>query len=124
MSIYNLSFGTIKVLHKNLAEVIVDEGVVMDEVIVAKFHDFLLKTLNAPFGVLINKKKSYSYTFEAQKKIVRLNEIKSTAVVANNSGAVMATETIININANNHGNIKLFQERDNALVWLKKELAQ
>ncbi len=122
MNSYKLSFGTIKILQNNLAEVIVNEGVLMDEVMIDEFHKFLLKTLKTPFGLLINKIYSYSYTFDAQKTIAHLDEIKSMAVVANTSGAVMSTETLINVNGNINRNIKLFQEREVALSWLKKEL--
>ncbi|MFD2725516.1 hypothetical protein [Hyunsoonleella rubra] len=63
MKEYKLSFGTIIVLKDNLAEVIINEGVVMNEVMVDIYHDFLLSYLKAPFSLLINKKNSYSYTF-------------------------------------------------------------
>ncbi|PWH81850.1 hypothetical protein DIS18_13835 [Algibacter marinivivus] len=118
-----MSFGTINILQNNLAEVIVDEGVVMDEISVDEYHDFLLNNLEAPMGLLINKKNSYSYTFEAQKSIVHLDAIKSMAVVTQTSGAVMSTKTLINVNGNIYRNIKLFQERENALSWLYKELS-
>ena len=45
------------------------------------------------------------------------------AVVAQTSGAVMSTETLLNINGNINRNIKLFQEKEAALVWLQKELS-
>ena len=122
MKICNLSFGKIIILNKNLAEVIVDEGVVLNEVMVNEYHDSLLNTLEAPFFLIINKKHSYSYTFLAQKKIANLKEIKAMAVVAVTSGGVMSTETLVNVNGNNKWNIKLFQEREQALTWLEKEM--
>lgn len=121
MGSYKLSFGTIIILQSNLAEVIVDEGVVMDEISVDEYHDFLLNNLEVPMYLLINKKNSYTYTFEAQKSIVHLDEIKSMAVITKTSGAVMSTETLINVNGNIYRNIKLFQERESALIWLKKQ---
>lgn len=123
MKICNLSFGKIVVLNKNLAEVIVDEGILFDEVMVDEYHDFLLTNLSVPFSLLINKKHSYSYTFGAQKKIVHLDEIKSMAVVVHTSGGVMSTETLINVNGNVFRNIKLFQERDQALAWLEEDIS-
>lgn len=123
MSNYKLSFGTINVLQKNLAEVIVNEGILMDEVMIDEYHDFLLNTLEAPFGLLINKIHSFSYTFGAQKSIAHLDEMNSMAVVAKTSGAVMSTETLINVNGNINRNIKLFQGKEEALAWLQKELS-
>ncbi len=121
MKTYRLSFGIINIINNELAEVVVDEGIKMDKVKVEEYHAFLFDNLEAPFSLLINKKHSYTYTFEAQKTIAHLEEIKSIAVVANTSGRVMSTETLININGNVHLNIKLFQERADAIVWLNKE---
>jgi hypothetical protein len=123
MSSHKLSFGTINILKNNLAEVIVDEGIVMDEVMIDEYHDFLLNTLDVPFALLVNKKNSYTYTFTAQKNIVHLNEIKAIAVITKTSGAVMSTETLINVNGNINSNIKLFQERQSGLTWLNDQLS-
>ena len=123
MKVFDLSFGKITILRKNLAEVIVDEGVVLDEVMVDEYHDFLLNSLEAPFLLVINKKHSYSYTFGAQKKIGHFDGIKAMAVIALTSGGVMSTETLVNINGNSKWNLKLFQEREQALVWLEEEMS-
>lgn len=118
MKSYELPFATIIVLRNDLAEVIINEGVVMDELMVDMYHDFLLTHLKAPFALLVNKKHSYSYTFEAQKTIASLKEISHIAVVVATHGALMSTETLININGSNKWNIRLFQERDLALNWV------
>ena len=118
MKICDLSFGKIVIIHKNLAEVIVNEGIVMDEVMVDEYHDFLLNSLEAPFSLIINKKNSYSYTFAAQKVIAHLKEIKAMAVVSNTTGGVMSTETLMNVNGNYKWNIKLFNKREEAESWL------
>lgn len=121
MKNYRLSFAEIIIFQNNLAEVIVDDGIEINQVMVDEYHDFLLSNLVAPFSLLINKKHSYSYTFNAQKTIAHLDEILAMAVVSNTSGALMSTETLININGNVFKNIKLFEERDEALYWLKEQ---
>jgi len=123
MNSYKLSFGTINVLQNNLVELIVNEGVIIDKVMIKEFHDFLLNKFKGAFGLLVNIIHSYSYTFGAQKTIAKLDEIKSMALVAQTSGAVMSTETLINVNGNMSRNIKLFQEKEAALTWLQKELS-
>ncbi|GAA4236553.1 hypothetical protein GCM10022291_21150 [Postechiella marina] len=117
-----LSFGEIVLISDSLAEIIVDEGIVMDEVKIDEYHDFLLTHLKPPFGLLVNKKYSYTYTFEAQKSIIGLKELIAIAVVAKTSGSVMSTETVININDNDNIDIEIFQDRENALVWLQKRI--
>lgn len=119
MQEYKLSFGTIVVLKDDLAEVIIDEGVVMNEIMVDLYHDFLLSYLKAPFSLIINKKNSYTYTFEAQKIIANLKEIHAMAVIVGTDAAVMSTKTLIQINESNNWNIKLFRTRPEALEWIE-----
>lgn len=119
MKEYKLSFGTIIILEDDLAEVIIDEGVVMNEVMVDLYHDFLLSYLKAPFSLIINKKNSYSYTFEAQKVIANLKEIHAMAVIVGTNGAIMSTKTLIQINDSSDWNIKLFRTRPEALEWIE-----
>lgn len=121
MKNYRLSFATIVIFKKNLAEVIVDDGIEINEIMVDEYHDFLLTNLDAPFSLLINKKNSYSYTFNALKVIAHLDEIQAMAVVSNTSGALMSTQTLINVNGNVFKNIKLFDEREEALYWLEEQ---
>ena len=116
---HNLSFATIIKLDKNLAEVIVNEGVVIDEYMTAEYHDFLQANLTSPSYLLINKKYSYSYTFEAQKMIANLPEIKAMAVVVQTFGSIISTEALFNVNENKHSNVRIFEERKSALKWLK-----
>jgi hypothetical protein len=118
MKSFRLSFATITILDKNLAEIIIDEGVIVDEVMVDEYHDFLLTNLTAPFSIIINKKNGYSYTFEAQKVIWNLKEIHLIAAIVTTSGAVMATETLIKLNEHNNWNIEMFKNRESALEWI------
>lgn len=118
MESYQLRFGKIILLKPNLAEVIIDEGVLMDEGMVQEYHKFLLFHLKAPFSLLVNKINSYAYTFEAQKLIANLKEISSMAVVTHKITTEMATKVLIDLNKSNHWNIKLFKTRSEALNWL------
>lgn len=121
MKNYKLSFGRILVLKKSLAEVIVNDGVVMNEFMIEEYHNFLREKLQAPFSLLINKKYSYTYTFKAQKNIADLKEIKAMAVVYGTNGGLMSTETLINLNKSKNWNIKLFRTRIDALTWLNMQ---
>src|SRR5690606_20306880 len=118
MKSFRLSFATISILDKNLAEIIIDEGVIVDEVMVDVYHDFLLTNLTAPFSIIINKKNGYSYTFEAQKANWNLKEIHLIAAIVTTSGAVMATETLIKLNEHNNWNIEMFKNSESALEWI------
>ncbi|WP_204346279.1 hypothetical protein [Psychroserpens algicola] len=118
MKVFILPFGKIKILNPHIAEVIINEGVVMNSEDVDAYHDFLLSNLEAPFSLLVNKENSYTYTFDAQIKIAGLEEIQCMAVVLYNYNAEMATKILIDLNKGNNWNIKLFKDRDEALNWL------
>ena len=120
MKSYKLSFGTISILRNNLAEVIVNEGVEMDEVMVDEYHDFLLTNLDAPFSLLINKKNSYTYTFEAQKSIVSIKGVDNMAVVVDSQVAIMSSETLLSLNKDNNWNVRMFRTRERAINWLNE----
>ena len=123
MKSYKLSFATINVIERNLAEVIIDEGVNIDLMMVDEYHDFLTMSLKAPFGLFYNKRNSYSYTFEAQKTMSILKSVKAVAVLNYTHASVMSTEMILKINAvNDHRIIKLFVKKDEALSWIKNIL--
>jgi hypothetical protein len=118
MNTYSLSFGDITILQENLAEVVIYDGIIMDEDIVDDYHNFLLLYLKPPFSLLINKKFAYSYTFGAQLKIGSLIQIDKMAVVAYSNLTEMATKSLINLNSKKLWNIKIFQDRESALTWL------
>jgi hypothetical protein len=118
MHTYTLPFGDITILQENLAEVVIYDGIIMDEGIVDDYHNFLLLKLKSPFSLLINKKFAYSYTFDAQLKIGSLSQIDKMAVIVYSNFTEMATKSLISLNVNKNWNIKIFQDRDLALTWL------
>jgi hypothetical protein len=121
MKSYKLSFGIIIILKANLVEVIIDDGVVLDMKMVKEYHAFLIEKLEFPFFLLINKKYSYTYTFEAQKSIVNKDIVKAMAVVTHAYVSKLATDVLINMNRNNGWNIKMFKSRKEALGWLENQ---
>lgn len=123
MKKYKTSFGTIKVIENNLAEIIVDEGIEMNLTQVNEYHHFLSKNLSAPFYLLVNKKHSYTYTFEAQKAIVNFDKIKKLAVFLSTQAALMSSETLLSLNTDLNWEISWFSKRENALAWLKKKMS-
>ena len=118
MSFHELSFAKIILLEENIAEVIINEGIEIDNKMVTEYHDFLLRHLSAPFYLLINKINSYTYTFDAQIKIASLPQIKAMAVISYNRITEIATRDLASIPRDNEWNIQIFPDRDTALQWL------
>ena len=121
MSEHQLPFGTIRIIYEDIAEVVINEAVIMDAKMVAQYHEFLLNHLKAPFSLLINKINSYSYTFKSQMEIATLKEINAIAVVVYNKRSKIATELIASYPRKEKWNISIFVDCDTALHWLEVE---
>ena len=121
MNLYELPFAKIIILHDNIAEVIINEAIVMDLHMVNEYHKFLLTHLQAPFSLLINKVNSYTYDFSAQTNLANLEEINAMAIVAYNRITKMTTETLASYPRKKQWNLKVFSNRDEALEWLTYE---
>jgi hypothetical protein len=124
MESHILSCGEIKILQEDIAEVIVNDMVEMDISMVEEYHAFLLKELKAPFSLLVNKKYSYTYTFEAQTLLANLPEINTMAVISYNQQTEAITKGLIEFPRDLPWNIQLFRHRDAALDWLKNNQQQ
>jgi hypothetical protein len=121
MDLYELPFAKIIILYGDIAEVMIADGIEMDEQMVDQYHDFLLSHLHPPFSLLINKINSYSYNFPAQIKLGTLKEINAMAVVAYNRITEISTETLASYPRSEEWNLKIFSNRDEALDWLFSE---
>ena len=121
MELHELPFGKIIILRKDVAEVIINEGIEMDHAMVEKFHNFILENLSVPFSLIINKINNYTYDFEAQKQLGSLNELKAIAVVSYNRITKISTESVASFPRGVKWNMKLFSNRDEALAWVMRE---
>jgi len=121
MDLYELPFAKIIVLRDDIAEVMINDGVIMDMAMVEQYHDFLLAHLRAPFSLLVNKVNSYTYDFDAQEKLATLKEINVMAVVAYKRVTEITTETLASYPRNVKWNLRIFSDRDDALAWLLTE---
>ena len=121
MDKYRLPFADINILRDDIAEVLVDDGIEMDVKMVQQYHDFLLSHLKPPFALLINNIHSYSYEFHAQEIIGSLEEINAMAVVAYNRTTKITTEMLASYPRKRKWNLKIFENRDEALAWLLSE---
>ena len=118
MDLHELSFAKIIILRDDIAEVMINDGVRMNEEMVEQYHDFLLSHLRAPFSLLVNKINSYTYDFHAQEKLATLKEINAMAVVAYNRVTKITTETLASYPRDVKWNLEIFSNRDDALAWL------
>jgi hypothetical protein len=127
MSAHILSLGQIIILQDDIAEVIASEGIEIDVTMLQEYHTFLVENLKHPFALLINKKNAYTYTFETQQLLGKLNPINERALV--NARAVVTYNNIAETTIKNLAsmpreipwNMKSFNDRQPALNWLKEQ---
>lgn len=122
MKTFELSFGILTVLRHGLAEVIVNEGIEIDLDMVDEYHMCISEFLPDPCGILVNKKNKYTYTFEAQMNIGRMEKIKALAMVVYSDTARIASEAVMKLPPPPTQNMKIFSDRDAALQWLGQQV--
>jgi hypothetical protein len=123
MQVFELDFAKIILLRKDIAEVIIDDGIEIDLAMLNQYHEFLLQRLEAPFALLINKINSYTYSFAAQKKLGSPKQINAMAVVAYRQTTILSTLALEKMPRDRTWNMQLFTERDAALEWLLAQQA-
>jgi len=122
MEVIELSFGRIKVLEDDLAEVIVSEGVDVDIDMVNEIHNAFLSIFNKSFSLLINKSNHYSTQLDALILFGKLTTINKIAVFAPTKMAMLSADFSANIPSSATLNIHVFTDRDDALSWLYSRL--
>jgi len=121
MNLYELSYAKIIVLQDDIAEVIINDAVVMNAVMVEQYHEFLRSILTSPFSLLINKINAYTYDFDAQLELATIAEINAMAVVAYNRITELTTESLASYPRSKKWNLQIFMNRNDALAWLLLE---
>ena len=122
MELHVLKFAKIILLRHDIAEVVIDENIVMNLAMVNEYHSFLISHLSAPFSLLINKINEYSYEFQAQLAIGNLPQIHAMAVVTYTRKSEITTHLLTTTTPRKkEWNISLFSQRSLALEWLENE---
>lgn len=121
MDDFELDFAKIVLIRNNIAEITINNGVEIDLGMVCELHEFLISHLRAPFSLLINKINSYSYTFEAQKQMASIAQIKAMAVVAYRHTSIISTLSMAQLHRETPWKLEIFTDRETALQWLISE---
>ena len=127
MQKYRLSFAHINIINNQIAEIIVDDGVVVSLEMVEEHDDFLTSIFDGECGILVNKIDSYHYSPEAQLIMGSIENIVAVAVVNYTTQDKQSSKEIIDKRFMDQLNIKIFSGlelgRQQAITWLQQELA-
>ena len=127
MQKHRLSFAHINIINNQIAEIIVDDGVVVSLEMIEEHDDFLTTIFDGEFGVLVNKINNYHYSPEAQLIMGSIENIVAVAVVNYTTQDKQSSKEIIDKRFMDQLNIKIFSGlelgRQQAITWLQQELA-
>ena len=120
----NLSFGSITPLGSGIYEIIAHPEMEINAGHIQEIMDYLEQHAEEEgFGILINRKHSYHYAFDAMQKFGTLDMIRAIAVLAENRKSYIRSRTIVDSLSSisrNSRKIELFRDRKMALKWLKE----
>lgn len=125
---YRLSFAIINLLSDQIAEIIVDNHVVISLEMLEELDGFTNEHFVKSFGLIVNKINSYRYTFEAKSYIATNQHQVACAVV--NYGLVSEDPIyeVKELRPFDHLNIKVFSGLEfgwqQAKKWLNDQLVK
>jgi len=124
VNVHELSFAKIIIYQDDIVEVIVNNGIEITKKIVDEYHRFLLSHLQAPFSLLINKKNSYSYSFEGHQQLKTIKGITAIAVVVYNQVTAESTKLLASYPRSIPLDFEIFSNHDQAFNWLQLQQEQ
>lgn len=119
-AIHKLSFCIVSKLSNCCAEFVVNKGVEVNLDMVFEYHDWLLKNLQPPMYILLNKMFPCTYSFEAQVQLASLQEVRAMAVVAYDKASRSTTQIMQTVPREGDWLIEVFDDREAALSWLNR----
>jgi hypothetical protein len=121
-----LSFAYVNTIDDNIAEVIIDNNVIITLEMIDEYDEYLSEHFKGNFGLLINRINHYSYTFEAKLTIGSNDGLCAMAVVYYNRMSKESTLGLMNTRVNDDFNLKLFSGlelgKQTGVDWLKTEI--
>jgi len=117
-----LRFCELIPLSDTITEVIADRNIEIDIDDVNTYHDWLSRHHDGDIAVLVNKKNHYSYTFDAQREINNLEEMKAIAYVIYDHATELALRGLLKIKSRRKIPYYISYDYDEALNWLKLQM--
>ncbi|MEZ5347458.1 MAG: hypothetical protein R2681_18140 [Pyrinomonadaceae bacterium] len=122
MKIHELSFGKFVEIADNIIEIIVYEGTELTVEMLKEADSLVFSKIPGQIGLLVNKLNEYTYTFEAQMFLGSFAGVKATAFITYTKLSTQTTEAVSGLPRNEEFNHAIFDNRKDAIKWLKAEL--
>ena len=110
-----LSFADLFYVSDDIVEVLADEGINITVEMYKELLDTIGRHDPVPTKLLANRKNSYSFSFQAMQFANNSNALEAVAVVEHS----FASRLISRFAKPRHYQMKSFEKRDDAVVWLQ-----
>ena len=128
MKKHQLSFAKINILNENVAEVIIDQDVVISLEMAEEYDGFLTSIFSNNFALLVNKINQYDFSFEAKLSMASHDNLTAIAVVTYDEESKAAVEEVSAMRQLDGWNLKVFDGLNlgwqEGLDWLQGELSK
>ncbi len=114
-----LSFGEIRVLGEDLAEVIIRARTEVTAKMIDEYDRTLRMHFKCPCRVLVNKKNAYHLTFDAQQKVADMQSIRAAAILSQTRAGHVSSRIIMMFPGKGKWKMSFFSDRETALHWLE-----
>jgi len=126
MNKYQLSFAKINILNEQVAEVIVNQDVLISLEMSEEYDRALAEIFSNNFALLVNKINQYDFSFEAKLSMASHDNLKAIAVITYDNKSKKSVEEIAAMRQIDGWNVKVFNGLDlgwqEGLDWLHNEL--
>ena len=118
---YKLSFCEITQLSDNIFEVTINDDAIIDEKCAEEARIFWHDLRKEPYGLLVDNKNLFSYSFMGAQKIGDHPLERKTAVLIGDPISKNQMLTVLDLKkmTGNVENRKVFQDKDEAIKWLE-----
>ncbi len=126
MNKHQLSFAKINMLNEHIAEVIVDQDIVISLEMSEEYDRALTEIFPNNFALLINKINQYDLSFEAKLSMASHDNLKAIAVVTYDTESKKSVGKVAAMRQIDGWNLKVFDGLNlgwqDGLDWLHDEL--
>lgn len=117
-----LSFCKIIPRTENITEVIIDNDVEVNDEMVDEYHAWLDAHHDGDFAILVNKTNRYTYTFNAQLRLGKIEKMKLAAFLVRDSAGETAVKAMMGIKSRRQMPNNIFYDHAEALNWLQQNI--
>lgn len=124
MESINIRVGMMEFPEKNIAEIIPSDGIEIQKPDIIEMDEIAFERFQETYTQLINRKNEYSHTEESMMAVAGLKHVCAFAILVYNQTSKTIAEMQVQLQTLFGNKMKIFSDREEAIEWLKEELAQ